>query len=163
MSSAWIIKLYYPSIFSPDWKYVVHEIITLHGFCNICIFSNMVKNLHVISSSRANPRDIFAFTQYLEIRDFFLKRCFGFVCVGLFGVFLKTLTIYYISILERLFQSIWAFTLPLLWSFPKYMTWHCLTSISQIPSFVLLSFFIYQDSCVADDLLHHTTLCPSFI
>lgn len=88
MSVTWIIKLYYPSIllFSSDWKNAVHKIITSPGLCNACILSNTVKNLHVISSGTAAPRNIFAFPQYLEIRDF------------------KKLTICYISILEWLFQ-----------------------------------------------------------
>lgn len=77
MSLTWIIKLYYPSMFftrleeCSTWDNLPWILQCLH-------FSNTVKNLHVISCSRANPRDIFAFTQYLKIRDFFFKEIIFF-------------------------------------------------------------------------------------
>lgn len=85
--------------FSPAWKNAVHEMITFTGFCNVCTSSNMVKNLHGSSSSRANPRISFAFIKYFKLMDFKILFWFFFhfkeVDSLLHQYFKKTLPFYF--------------------------------------------------------------------
>lgn len=69
----------------------MHEISTFPGLCNVCIFSNMVKNVHVISSSR----DIFAFIQYLDMVGVGgVEGDFKKLAVCYISTFRKTLPVY---------------------------------------------------------------------